>query len=170
METRSKPIRRQSPSIQHTKIKAFNKTNAVNKNKCILTKTNEFNPSKVQSCISSLLRISQSSMCSPQASPWHLPQGVQSLDSGGQQICIQCSPGSTPFTLHQFHHSNSRGTSPVYCSFEHNSIPSPTYATICSATPQLKHIPSFCNFFATTKSEAINIFVHVVFSYDLFGV
>ena len=42
-------------------------------------------------------------------------------------------------------HSNSCGISPVRYSFEHNSIPSPTYTTICSAIPQLKDIPSFSN-------------------------
>ena len=59
-------------------------------------------------------------------------------------------------------HSNSCGISPVHYSFKHNSIPSPTYTTICSAIPQLKGIPSFSNFFATTKSAAMNIFVQVV--------
>ena len=44
-------------------------------------------------------------------------------------------------------HSNSRGISPVYCSFKQYSILSSTYTTICSAIPQLKAIPSFSNFF-----------------------
>ena len=58
-------------------------------------------------------------------------------------------------------HSSSHGIPPVHYSFEHNSIPSPTYTTICSAIPQLKGIPLFSSFFATTKS--INIFVQVFF-------
>ena len=40
-------------------------------------------------------------------------------------------------------HSNSQEISPVHYSFEHNSIPSPTYTTICLAIPQLKGIHSF---------------------------
>ena len=59
-------------------------------------------------------------------------------------------------------YSRSHGISPIHYSFEHNSIPSPTYTTICSAIPQLKGILSFSNFFASTKSAAINIFVQVI--------
>ena len=60
-------------------------------------------------------------------------------------------------------HSSSHGISPAHYSFQHNSIPSPTVTTICVAISQLKGIPSFSNFFCTTKSMAINTFVQVVF-------
>ena len=43
-------------------------------------------------------------------------------------------------------YSSSHGLSPIRYSFEHSSIPSPTYTTICSAIPQLKGISSFSNF------------------------
>uniref|UniRef100_A0A5F8GUA0 SCAN box domain-containing protein n=1 Tax=Monodelphis domestica TaxID=13616 RepID=A0A5F8GUA0_MONDO len=43
-------------------------------------------------------------------------------------------------------HSSSHGIPEVHYSFEHNSIPSSTYTTICSAIPQLKGSPSFSNF------------------------
>ena len=59
--------------------------------------------------------------------------------------------------------SSSHGISPVHYSFEHNSIPSPTDTTICLAIPQFKNIPSIFQFFVTTKSMGINIFVQVFF-------
>ena len=57
---------------------------------------------------------------------------------------------------------SSHRISPFHYSFQHNSIPSPAYTTICSAIPQLKGVPSFSNFFATTESAAMNIFVQVI--------
>ena len=59
--------------------------------------------------------------------------------------------------------SSSHRIPPVHYSFQHSSIPSPTYTTICSAIPQLKGRPSFSSFFATIKSTAKNIFAQVFF-------
>ena len=80
----------------------------------------------------------------------------QSLYTGFSWFCCFHSasvPGDFP-SLHRI--------SPFHYSFEHSSIPSKTYTTICSAIPQLKGIPSFSIFFATTKSAAMNIFVQVI--------
>ena len=66
--------------------------------------------------------------------------------------------------------SSSHGIPPVHYSFEHNSIPSPAYTTICLAIPLLKGIPSISSFFATTKNAAKNIFVQVFFLMISLGV
>ena len=67
-------------------------------------------------------------------------------------------------------HSNSHGISPVYCSFEHNSILSPTYTTICSAIPQLKDIPSFSNFLPPQRVR-LKIFLYKsFFLWSLWGI
>ena len=59
-------------------------------------------------------------------------------------------------------HSNSHGISPIHYFFEHNSIPSPTYTTLFSHSPNEGHSLIFQFFFAIAKCEAINIFVQVV--------
>ena len=65
-------------------------------------------------------------------------------------------------------HSISYGISPVYYSFEHNSIPSPTYFTICSAIPQLKGIPSFSNFL---PPQRVQLFLYKsFFLWSLWGI
>ena len=66
-------------------------------------------------------------------------------------------------------YSSSHGTSSIHYSFQHNSIPSPTYTTICSAIPQLKDIPSFSNFFCHHKEYSYKYFYTSYFTYDLFG-
>ena len=48
-------------------------------------------------------------------------------------------------------HSSSHRISPVHYSFQHNSIPSPAYTTICSAIPQSRDTRSFFNFFCHHK-------------------
>ena len=65
-------------------------------------------------------------------------------------------------------HSNSRGISPVHYSFEHNSIPSPTYTTICLAIPQLKDIPSFSTSLPPQRVRLYFCTSH--FPYNLYGV
>ena len=64
----------------------------------------------------------------------------QSLYSGFSWFCSFPSasvPGNFP---------SSHRISPFHYSFQHSSIPSSTYTTICSAIPQLKGIPSFSTF------------------------
>ena len=64
----------------------------------------------------------------------------QSLYTGFSWFCSFHSasvPGDFP---------SSHRISPFRHSFQHRSIPSPTYTTICSAIPHLKGIPSFSQF------------------------
>ena len=65
--------------------------------------------------------------------------------------------------------SRSHGIPPVHYSFDHNSIPSPAYTTICSAIPQLKGIPSFSRFLPLQRVQ-LKIFLHKTFSlWSLWG-
>ena len=80
--------------------------------------------------------------------------------------CVQCSLGSAPFTLHQF-----LRVVPVHMEtlqfiilfstivFHHQNIPH----SLFSHSPMEGHSSIF-QFFATTKSEAINNFVQVALS------
>ena len=65
-------------------------------------------------------------------------------------------------------HSSSHEIPPVHYSFEHNSIPSPAYTTICSAVPQLKGTPLF-SILLTLQRVQLKYFCTSLFSYDLFG-
>ena len=75
-------------------------------------------------------------------------------------LCIQCSPGSVPFTLHQF-----LEIFPFCIEFHHYIIPFSTITNIYHI--QFSHSPieghSFIfQFFATTKCESRNILVPFV--------
>ncbi len=85
-------------------------------------------------------------------------------------VSVPSSPGSAPLTLHQF-----LEVVPVSMEFlhfiiplRHNSIPSPTDTTICSAIPQLKGIPSFSNFWPPQRVQ-LWIFLYRSFSLSLWG-
>ena len=60
-------------------------------------------------------------------------------------------------------HSISHGISPVHYSFEHSSIPSPTYIPQFVQPLPIEGHSFIFQFFATTENVAINNFVQVVF-------
>ena len=64
---------------------------------------------------------------------------------------------------------SSHRISPFHYSFEHNSIPTPAYTTICLAIPQLKGIHSFSSFLRPQRAQ-LKIFCTSLFPCDLFGV
>ena len=66
--------------------------------------------------------------------------------------------------------SSSHRILPIHYSFQHISIPSPTYTKICSAIAQLKGIPSFSNFLPPQRVQLWIFLYRSFYVWPLWGI